>query len=62
MDAQAAGMVDVTTVASQKMQEIIKQEEMAGKGVRIYVEGGGCSGFQYGFAFDDPATPTFAFR
>ena len=51
--------VDVTGVASKKMHEILNQEEMAGKGVRIYVEGGGCSGFQYGFAFDDPRDTDF---
>ena len=45
--------IDITGVASQKMNEILEQEQMVGKGVRIYVEGGGCSGFQYGFAFDD---------
>ncbi|GJM44060.1 MAG: iron-sulfur cluster insertion protein ErpA [Gemmatimonadota bacterium] len=51
--------VDVTTIASTKMHEILNSEEMSGKGVRIYVEGGGCSGFQYGFAFDDPRDTDF---
>jgi iron-sulfur cluster insertion protein len=51
--------LDITGVASGKMHEILHQEEMVGKGVRIYVEGGGCSGFQYGFAFDDPRDTDF---
>ena len=51
--------IDVTGVASAKMHEILHQEEMSGKGVRIYVEGGGCSGFQYGFAFDDARDTDF---
>ncbi|NNE42914.1 MAG: iron-sulfur cluster insertion protein ErpA [Gemmatimonadetes bacterium] len=59
MESQAAQMLDVTSVASDKMNEIITQEEMAGKGVRIYVEGGGCAGFQYGFAFDEPRETDF---
>jgi iron-sulfur cluster insertion protein len=52
-------MLDVTVVASTKMHEIIETEAMAGKGVRIYVEGGGCAGFQYGFAFDEPRETDF---
>ena len=51
--------IEVTGVASEKMHEIIRQEDMVGKGVRIYVEGGGCSGFQYGFAFDDARDTDF---
>lgn len=51
--------VDVTEVASSKMWEILEQEKMVGKGVRIYVEGGGCSGFQYGFAFDEARDTDF---
>ena len=59
METQGTTMLDVTGVASRKMHEIIEQEAMAGKGVRIYVEGGGCAGFQYGFAFDDPRETDF---
>jgi iron-sulfur cluster assembly accessory protein len=51
--------LNVTNVASEKMHEILRQEDMSGKGVRIYVEGGGCSGFQYGFAFDEPRDTDF---
>ena len=51
--------LDITEIASAKMHEILLQEKMEGKGVRIYVEGGGCSGFQYGFAFDDPRDTDF---
>jgi iron-sulfur cluster insertion protein len=51
--------LDITDVASGKMFEILQSEKMEGKGVRIYVEGGGCSGFQYGFAFDEPRATDF---
>lgn len=59
METQGITMLDVTGVASRKMHEIIEQEAMKGKGVRIYVEGGGCAGFQYGFAFDEPRETDF---
>lgn len=52
-------MVDVTNAASGKMHEILEEQKMLGKGVRIYVEGGGCSGFQYGFIFDDAKDTDF---
>lgn len=46
-------MVNLTDAAVAKVTEIIEQENQSGKALRIYVEGGGCSGFQYGFQFDD---------
>jgi len=46
-------MVNLTESAVGKVIEIIAQENQAGKALRIYVEGGGCSGFQYGFQFDE---------
>lgn len=58
MESQGT-MLEVTGIASGKMHEIIEQEAMRGKGVRIYVEGGGCAGFQYGFAFDEPRETDF---
>ena len=49
----------VTEAASSKMHEILTQEKMSGQGVRVYIEGGGCSGFQYGFSFDKPRDTDF---
>ena len=36
-----------------KIKDLLADEEALGLKLRIYVSGGGCSGFQYGFTFDD---------
>lgn len=46
-------MVIITERGSEKVKEIMAAEEKAGYGLRVYVEGGGCSGFQYGMAFEE---------
>ena len=40
----------VTEAAAKKITSLIKEEPKA-TGLRIFVQGGGCSGFQYGFTF-----------
>lgn len=48
-------MIIITERGSEKVKEIMAAEEKAGFGLRVYVEGGGCSGFQYGMAFEEKA-------
>lgn len=39
--------------AANKVAELIKEEENDALNLRVFVTGGGCSGFQYGFTFDE---------
>ncbi|WP_223669989.1 iron-sulfur cluster insertion protein ErpA [Kangiella shandongensis] len=45
--------ITVTEAASKKVQELIQEEENQDLKLRVFVTGGGCSGFQYGFTFDE---------
>ncbi len=55
--AMAPGMMpsqlEFTPAAAAKVAELILEEGNPGLKLRLYVTGGGCSGFSYGFAFDD---------
>ncbi|MBS1213695.1 MAG: erpA [Proteobacteria bacterium] len=42
-----------TDSAAAKVSELIAEEGNADLMLRVYVQGGGCSGFQYGFTFDE---------
>ncbi|WP_096085345.1 iron-sulfur cluster insertion protein ErpA [Agaribacterium haliotis] len=43
----------VTNNALAKVRELVEEEENPDLKLRVYVTGGGCSGFQYGFAFEE---------
>ena len=45
--------LDFTTAAAAKVRELIAEEGNAALKLRVYIQGGGCSGFQYGFEFDE---------
>ncbi|TVR96671.1 MAG: iron-sulfur cluster insertion protein ErpA [Wenzhouxiangellaceae bacterium] len=42
-----------TAAAASKVRELILEEANPGLKLRVYITGGGCSGFQYGFTFDE---------
>lgn len=46
-----------TDNAACKVKELIVEEGNLGLMLRVYITGGGCSGFQYGFAFEEQANP-----
>lgn len=45
----------VTDAATAKVNELLAEEGNPDLKLRIYVTGGGCSGFQYGFSFEEDA-------
>lgn len=45
-------MITITESAKNKITEILREEKDPALRVRAFVQGGGCSGFQYGFTLD----------
>lgn len=44
--------INITEDALNKIVDVIKDEENPDLKLRLYISGGGCSGLQYGFAFE----------
>ena len=45
--------ITLTDKAANKVKALISEEGNPGLRLRVFVTGGGCSGFQYGFSFDE---------
>lgn len=48
-------MITITDPAVERIKQLIEMESVPGLKLRMFVQGGGCSGFQYGFCFDEVA-------
>src|SRR5437764_171361 len=46
-------MINVSETAASKISELLVEENKAGSGLRVFVQGGGCSGFQYGLMIEE---------
>lgn len=46
-------MVEITDAAKEKVIDLLNEENNPELMLRTFVQGGGCSGFQYGFTFDE---------
>lgn len=45
--------LDFTVSAAKKVKSLIEEEQNPNLKLRVFITGGGCSGFQYGFTFDE---------
>jgi iron-sulfur cluster insertion protein len=46
-------MIDITESAKAKIKDLLLEENNPDIKLRTFVQGGGCSGFSYGFTFDE---------
>ncbi len=46
-------MINVTPSAASKITELLTEENKVEAGLRVFVQGGGCSGFQYGLMIEE---------
>ena len=54
-------IVHLTESAAREIKDMLgKEENSAGKALRVFIEKGGCSGLQYGMVFDEPRDGDFS--
>ena len=46
-------MLTITASAINKVRDLLVEEKLPNGALRMFVQGGGCSGYQYGFTFDE---------
>ncbi len=52
---QTEPLLTLSPLAAQKLQAALAEKNLTGYGLRVFVSGGGCSGYQYGMAFENVA-------
>jgi iron-sulfur cluster insertion protein len=52
-DANLPPLVEFSVNAARKVKSLIEEEKNPNLKLRVFITGGGCSGFQYGFTFDE---------
>jgi iron-sulfur cluster assembly accessory protein len=45
--------IALTTAAADAVRDLLNKRELEGYGLRVFIKGGGCSGYQYGMALDN---------
>src|SRR3989454_8719684 len=50
---ETEAMINVSPTAASKINELLTEEGKVGSGLRVFVQGGGCSGFQYGLMIEE---------
>ena len=53
---QTEVLVNITDKAAEKAKALLEARELTDGALRVFVAGGGCSGYQYDFTFDDTKT------
>ena len=53
MDSSIETLIGFSEAAAKKARQLIEEEANASLNLRVFVTGGGCSGFEYGFTFDE---------
>ena len=57
MSVASEPTLSFSTAAAQRVRDLMVEEGNYNLKLRVYITGGGCSGFQYGFAFDENVKP-----
>jgi len=52
-ETENPSQVTISNAAADKILSLIQEEENPNLNLRVYISGGGCSGYQYGFTFDE---------